>query len=514
MPPPSDRDRSRSPLTRTEDSLFEAHTRNVGTRRGGRQARARTRGIHRRLLQALRERILTFLQLCVSVQQQLGLNTRLQQIDQRLTYLDNNWVEDKEVVLPNLRDWLGELPAERRVELHQVEIESDSGVETLREDSEPESEQSGDSNPFGDPFLRERWRRLRADPQRFREIESEVLRGGPVSASVQNLPAHLRTGSRVGATSISPGQAASSSSGSRRPPEPKGPPPSWKPPEPAGPPPSRRPPEPKGPPPSRVAEPKSKPVPKRSLPLSSKAASKAAPLVERPRSSQALAIRDAESSSSVPGPTIVIESEPEPSSGSAIPLNLHLSQPIGRLPFGAEVDRLNFRLNKLPILSIDYHRVLDSVQLSGRNTLRNTDQGELHPRVQLVLEAIIGNPFQTLVLSYCHAEYTRSKVRAACFNKHFLNAAAISDKPVGPLGKLAVLRQIIGSEALGSGRTYHLDDSDEVLSELRDYSQVVPIGIRVRGKRNFREAPGVQYHNCVFDAIEYVLRLEHQREHR
>lgn len=58
-PPPW---RSRSPLARKEDSFVAAYHRDVQRQRGGRQAKASTRGIHRRILQCLRERLERVLQ--------------------------------------------------------------------------------------------------------------------------------------------------------------------------------------------------------------------------------------------------------------------------------------------------------------------------------------------------------------------------------------------------------------------------------------------------------------------
>ena len=78
----------------------------------------------------------------------------------------------------------------------------------------------------------------------------------------------------------------------------------------------------------------------------------------------------------------------------------------------------------------------------------------------------------------------------------------ISDKPTGRNGKLAVLRQVIDPQAFNSGRTYHVDDDEGVLSEIRDFSNIVPVGVRVRGKRNWRETHGVHYTDNVFEALD------------
>lgn len=130
-PPPPRRQRSRSPLTRRREGLLElldAHARNIQTRRGGRQARVRTRarGIHRGLLQLLKEHVFRLLAILARGPCHRALSLRIQQIDQRLVFLRDNWVEDKRVVLPGLRDW-----PELRVVEPDIEIESASEIESI-----------------------------------------------------------------------------------------------------------------------------------------------------------------------------------------------------------------------------------------------------------------------------------------------------------------------------------------------------------------------------------------------
>ena len=153
--------------------------------------------------------------------------------------------------------------------------------------------------------------------------------------------------------------------------------------------------------------------------------------------------------------------------------------------------------------------MLDRVNLSKTRSLHLTPNGQLHPQVATAVAAVLGNPFRVLVLSYCHREYTRQNVRRACFGNPAFNAVAISDKPTQELGKLSVLRQVISEELLESEpcRVYHIDDSWEVLTELRDKSNVVPIGIKLY-KRGFYQVPGVHYEINLFGAIEYALRSE------
>ena len=130
FPPPSRRARSRSPLSRQQGGLIDAYHRNCQTRRGGRQARARTRGIHRGILKVLKERILRLIAVLGSGPRVQVYNTRIEQIDQRIQHLHNNWVEDRNIVLPGLR----ERTRSEGVRQHSsrvVEVESDSDLETV-----------------------------------------------------------------------------------------------------------------------------------------------------------------------------------------------------------------------------------------------------------------------------------------------------------------------------------------------------------------------------------------------
>lgn len=105
-PPPPSRERSRSPLSRRQEGLTAAleTERNAKTRRGGRQARGRTRGIHVGILEIFRQRIIRILQfLIVGTERHLVHTSRLQQVDQRLNFLRAGGnPEDKRTVLPSL----------------------------------------------------------------------------------------------------------------------------------------------------------------------------------------------------------------------------------------------------------------------------------------------------------------------------------------------------------------------------------------------------------------------------
>lgn len=103
------RRRSRSPLRERQGAVLEAHWRNLESRRGGRQGRARTRGIYRHFLSLLKQRIERLLSVLAPRSQRAeAWNLRVQQIDERTRFLNNNWHEDKHIVLPGLREWAAE----------------------------------------------------------------------------------------------------------------------------------------------------------------------------------------------------------------------------------------------------------------------------------------------------------------------------------------------------------------------------------------------------------------------
>ena len=175
-PPPSRRSRSRSPWTRREEGLTAAFQRNLLRRRGGRASRATTRGIHRGILQVLRERIVLILQyLVVGTSSHQIYSSRIAQIDGRLEHLQDNWVEHKFVVLPNLKDFASFAPG--------LEPESESEVETVFAQSEPEEisdQEEADRRPvFSVPAFQQAFERL-------------LQRGGPrlatSSASSSSVP--------------------------------------------------------------------------------------------------------------------------------------------------------------------------------------------------------------------------------------------------------------------------------------------------------------------------------------
>ena len=126
-------------LREHQGAVLEAHWRNLESRRGGRQGRARTRGIHRHLLSLLKQRIERLLSVLAPRSQRAeAWNLRVQQIDERTRFLNNNWPEDKHIVLPGLREWAAENLSDSSAVT--VAIESESEVETLCHSSDEEDQ--------------------------------------------------------------------------------------------------------------------------------------------------------------------------------------------------------------------------------------------------------------------------------------------------------------------------------------------------------------------------------------
>ena len=406
-------------------SVLEAQDRNLRTRRGGRQGKARTRGIHRNILQVLKERILRLIAVLASGTRQTALHLRVRQVDERLHFLENNWPEDKRSVLPGIRSWSAEIFGDP---VSDAESESVCSTVTYHshQTEEEENLEEGEFRGSQDPVLRQHSfvQRLvarglvletRPGVYRFNSDHNPLLKGHH-QVVVPALPAHLQGGSRVGGSSSS--QAA-----------PK-------------------------------IQPKARPKPP--------------PRVQQP-----------------------------------IDLEIRVAPPIGSV-WGLEVFGLTRRVTEGPVLILDFHNVLDKVVLSLRSYLRKQNNGSLHPKVAQVCAEILGNPFRSvLVCSYCHREDTRQTVRRACVGQNIFTGVLLTDKPIGPTGKLACISSVLDQELLQSHRVYLIDDSPEVLEEISTQSSIVSIGIQLR-RANYWRHPQVHYEYHLFAAIEHVLRLEQQ----
>ena len=101
----------------------------------------------------LKERILRLIAVLVSGPRVQVYNIRIEQIDQRVRHLQNNWVEDRNIVLPGLREWTRS-EGVRQHSSRVVEVESDSDLETVVHFSEGEEEE--DPIVLGS-FHRENW---------------------------------------------------------------------------------------------------------------------------------------------------------------------------------------------------------------------------------------------------------------------------------------------------------------------------------------------------------------------
>ena len=84
----------------------------------------------------------------------------------------------------------------------------------------------------------------------------------------------------------------------------------------------------------------------------------------------------------------------------------------------------------------------------------------------------------------------------------------ISDDRINYRGKLRVLERLISDRCLNTGQVYHIDDSWEVLTEVRDSQRIVPVGIRTHNRQ--RRIDGVQYCDNILEALDYVAWLDAQ----
>ena len=149
--------------------------------------------------------------------------------------------------------------------------------------------------------------------------------------------------------------------------------------------------------------------------------------------------------------------------------------------------------------------MLDRCNLSRRESLRLTHSGHLHQRVLNGLTTAAAGA--TLVaLSYCHAEDTRRNVRRALVGLPQFRHVILSDDRINNRGKLRVLERLITDRCLNSGRVYHIDDSWEVLQEIKDSQRIVPVGIRTHNRQ--WKVDGVHYEGNIFGALNYVIRLD------
>ena len=163
---------------------------------------------------------------------------------------------------------------------------------------------------------------------------------------------------------------------------------------------------------------------------------------------------------------------------------------------------LRFKLNHKPIISLDFHLVLDKVRL-GRETLGLVGGrgSPLHPQLLAQLQSAAQRAC-LIVTSYCHAEFTRSGVRRSCSCPgNPFKAIILTDSPDKRRGKLAILSKVVHNHILHQRQLIHIDDSPEVLTEL-ERNRVRCIGIRVRRKVSVE---GIPYVDNVFEALHHIF---------
>lgn len=162
-------------------------------------------------------------------------------------------------------------------------------------------------------------------------------------------------------------------------------------------------------------------------------------------------------------------------------------------------------IGKQAVISWDHHQVLDTFRHSGRRISR-AEGGQYPAETRKVLETahrLTANLVQ-VVLSYCHRPETVRSVVQCATQQSELAKIIVSRKPDGPLGKLAALK------ALFSTSTYliHVDDSAEVLTEIRDYIRGRNTNWKIIGVTVPRKpiVEGVLYVRNVQEALETILK--------
>jgi hypothetical protein len=371
----------------------------------------------------------------------------------------NNFPEDKFTVLPDLREYL-----EQHHTWETVSVDSNSvndPVELPPNISESESEE-GTPYQRSDPILQRAVDRLVKSGQVVRTKKGIELSASSQEAlarkdlSVPQLPERLRGGSRVAPSS----QTAASSSTDPAPVL------------------------------LRLA-PKS--VPK-SAPKFLKPTPKSLPSTSS--DSQTVVVVEEDTQLLLDHPTLV---------ASEVTFRNLSTEDLDRLQLQAYEGQCSVARARAAI-SWDHHQVLDTFRHSNRRVSR--DSGGIYPReTQDVLGTVRQLPnikIAQVVLSYCHLEDTVRKVLRCASNQSELAGTFISRKPTGPLGKLAVLQELVSLDSL----VYHVDDSPEVLGEIDQFIKAHPqcawkvVGISVPGKRT---ASGVSYYRNVAEALSAIL---------
>lgn len=315
--------------------------------------------------------------------------------------------------------------------------------------------------------------------------------------------------------------SASASSGSRRPPEPAGPPPGWRPPEPAGPPPkaaasSRRPPEPANPPSAlRSSRPK---VP---------AAPRGPPLAKASRNPYVVNASDSSSSfakaSGSESSRIIKAKSPVPSASvpkeSAIvlrPKAKAAASSIVRVPWG-EIARgtvitpsePQIKISGKVLVSLDWHQVLD-VKRHSRGADRPWPEYTLLPEYEALIRSLKEKGVELVVCSYTHSPFYRDSVQSLSSKYPGLFTHVITtEQRCERGGKLHALLTIAH---LSSCKVIHCDDAEEIVAELDKFAQyrnwplghpvgVTPVGIKAPRKR---QHPGARYFKNLTQALEQL----------
>ena len=207
----------------------------------------------------------------------------------------------------------------------------------------------------------------------------------------------------------------------------------------------------------------------------------------------------------------LIRSRSSASSANPRPAPVPPSEPVN-LPRGVEIrPAISHKLQSQYVLALDWHQCLD-VCRTWNGTLRPTGYHILdifQEKIAALRE--IFPDLCVIILSYCHAPEFRNGVLSV--PDDCIDFRVVTDKKIGPLGKLAALKAIF-KESTGIAA---VDDNDEVLSEYlahrnlpaaQRFLNVQPFGIQVpnRGRRNPQvRVQGVPYWKNVAEVLDKLI---------
>lgn len=160
------------------------------------------------------------------------------------------------------------------------------------------------------------------------------------------------------------------------------------------------------------------------------------------------------------------------------------------------------------MVSLGWHRVLDTIRLSRFKTLRTgSSRGwyDLLPEVKERLQQIKDLATQILVLSYAHATVFRIRaLELLPWESDYWDFAVTTEGRIGRGGKIWALDQFIAPDT----KVWHADDNIQICREIfegrhRHQVDIRAAGIKVPSHwRQQREVTGVFWYQNVLDALD------------